>query len=142
MLIGLMLLDAVVVDLIVKIAVPVILALFSGFVIPWLNAKAKFVKDENARKALEQIIALAGGTVSGIVESLSQTLVKEYVKKGEWNDETKKLVRDEAVRRIKLALTSEQAAAIAAQTQLTIEEWITNKIEAYIHEVDPNKDIK
>ncbi len=91
---------------------------------------------------MELIINLAGGTIAGIVESLSQTLVKEYVKKGEWNDETKKLVRDEAIRRIKLALTSEQAAAIAAQTQLTIEEWITNKIEAYIHEVDPNKDIK
>ena len=123
-------------------ATTIILALITGFLIPWLNAKAKLTKDENARKALELIINLAEGTIGGIVEAISQTLVKEYVKKGEWNDETKKLVRDEAIRRVKLALTSEQAAAIAAQTQLTIEEWITNKIEAYIHEVDPNKDIK
>lgn len=100
------------------------------------------VKDENLRKALDQIIYLASETIGGIVQAISQTLVKDYVKNGNWNDETKKIVLAEAVARVKLALTSEQADAIVAQTKMTLEAWITNKIEAYIHEVDPNKDIK
>ena len=113
----------------------------TGFLVPWLKQKAALVKDENARKAIETAIGLAEGTIAGIVESISQTLVKEYVKNGDWNETTKKIVLQEAVNRVKLALTSDQAAQIAAQTQMTIEQWITNKIEAYIHQVDPNKNI-
>lgn len=113
----------------------------TGFLVPWLKQKASLVKDDNARKALEMAISLAEGTIGGIVQSISQTLVKEYVKNGDWNETTKKIVLQEAINRVKLALTSEQADAIVAQTQMTLEQWITNKIEAYIHEVNPNKDI-
>lgn len=115
--------------------------LITGFVIPWLLAKAKLVKDDNARLALEQVINLTMQTIAGIVQSLSQTMVNQFVKEGKWNEKNKQLVLSEAVRLVKLALTGEQAAQIAAQTKMTIEQWITNKIEAYIHQADPNKNI-
>lgn len=115
--------------------------LITGFVIPWLLSKAKLVKDDNARLALEQAINLAMQTIAGVVQAVSQTMVSQFVKDGNWNDKTKQLVRDEAVRLVKLALTSEQAAQIVAQTKMTFDEWITNKIEAYINEFDPNKNI-
>jgi len=117
----------------------IVLILITGFVIPWLQAKAKLVKDENARLALEQLINLTMQTIAGVVQSLSQTMVRQYVKDGKWNADTKKLVLAEAVRLVRLALTSEQAAQLVAQTKMTFEEWVTNKIEAYIHDSDPNK---
>lgn len=115
--------------------------LITGFVIPWLLNKAKLVKDDNARLALEQAINLAMQTIAGVVQAVSQTMVANFVKKGKWNDAAKKEVLAEAIRLVKLALTSEQAAQIVAQTKMTFDEWITNKIEAYINEFDPNKNI-
>jgi len=117
----------------------IVLILITGFVIPWLQAKAKLVKDENARLALEQLINLTMQTIAGVVQSLSQTMVRQYVKDGKWNADTKKLVLAEAVRLVRLSLTSEQAAQLVAQTKMTFEEWVTNKVEAYIHDSDPNK---
>ena len=115
--------------------------LITGFVIPWLLAKAKLVKDDNARLALEQLINLTMQTIAGVVQALSQTMVKQLVADGKWNEKTKKDVLAEAVRLVKLALTSEQADALVAQTKMTLEQWITNKVEAYISEFDPNKNI-
>lgn len=115
--------------------------LITGFVIPWLLAKAKLVKDDNARLALEQTIGLATETIAGVVQSVSQTMVTQLVKEGRWNEQTKKLVLSEAIRLVKLSLTSEQAAQILNQTTMTFEQWVANKIESYIHEFDPNKNI-
>ncbi len=115
--------------------------LITGFVIPWLLAKAKLVKDDNARLALEQTIDLATETIAGVVQSVSQTMVTQLVKEGRWNEQTKKLVLSEAIRLVKLSLTSEQAAQILNQTTMTFEQWVANKIESYIHEFDPNKNI-
>lgn len=113
-------------------------SIITAFVIPWIKAKIAAIKDENLRKALEQSLALATTTVETIVNSLSQTLVKEYVNKGTWDDETKAIVLETAITQIKAALTSEQAAAIVSQTQLTIDEWLKTQIEAFILVYKPN----
>jgi thiamine biosynthesis protein ThiC len=110
----------------------------TAFLVPWLKAKAQSIKDENARKAAGLAIDMAGGVVVAAVNATSQTLVSEYKKNGNWNDETKKLVKEEVIKQVEASLTAEEISAIANYSKMALKDWISQQIESYIKTDDPN----
>ena len=116
--------------------------ILTAFLVPWLKAKAASIKDENARKAAELAIDMAGDTVIAAVNATSQTLVAQYKKNGTWNDETKKAVKDEVIKQIEASLTTEEITAIANYSKMALRDWIAQKVESYIKTDDPNATTK
>ena len=114
----------------------------TAFLVPWLKAKALAIKDENARKAAELAIDMAGDTVIAAVNATSQTLVAQYKKNGTWNDETKKAVKDEVIKQVEASLTTEEITAIANYSKMALRDWIAQKVESYIKTDDPNATTK
>lgn len=112
--------------------------LVTYFLVPWLKKKAELIEDEKVRNATKLALELADGTVQRVVESTSQTLVKEFRKNGTWNEETKKLVLDRAVAEIKRSLGQDQLLAIGKTLNISVEEFLITAVEAYIHKNNPN----
>lgn len=111
----------------------------TAFLVPWLKVKAQSIKDENARKAAELSIDMAGDIVVAAVNSASQTMVAQYKKEGTWDDNAKKAVKDQVIKEIETSLTEEEITAITNYSKMAIKDWITQKVEAYIKTADPNK---
>lgn len=108
------------------------------FLVPWLKKKTELIEDEKVRNATKLALELANGTVQRVVESTSQTLVKEFKKNGTWNEETKKLVLESAVTEIKRSLGPDQLANIGKTLNISVEEFLITAVEAYIHKNNPN----
>ena len=116
--------------------------ILTAFLVPWLKAKAASIKDENARKAAELAIDMAGDTVVAAVNATSQTLVAQYKKNGTWDDEAKKKVKEEVINQIEASLTAEEINAIATYSKMALRDWIAQKVESYIKTDDPNATTK
>jgi type II secretory pathway pseudopilin PulG len=116
--------------------------IITAFLVPWLKAKAESIKNENARKAAELAIDMAGDTVVAAVNATSQTLVAQYKKNGTWDDEAKKKVKEEVINQIEASLTAEEINAIATYSKMALRDWIAQKVEAYIKTDDPNATTK
>ena len=116
--------------------------ILTAFLVPWLKAKAASIKDENARKAAELAINMAGDTVIAAVNATSQTLVAQYKKNGTWDEAAKKAVKDEVIKQVEASLTAEEITAIANYSKMAVKDWIAQKIESYIKTDDPNATTK
>ena len=116
------------------VIIPTIVAV-GGFVVTYLNAKAKEIQKRVENEEVRKYVDIASDTVLASVEAVYQTYVEELKFRGEFDDEAKKRAFSLAKEHIKKILNTNAKEAIALLYG-DINLWIDTKIEQAVFEIN------
>lgn len=108
-------------------AIPVITKELSDF----LKAKSEEAKNQNKLKELNKYIDYAADIVIDVVNSVSQTMVDNLKKEGEFTKEKQKEAFEKAKQEI-LSILTEESKVILSAAYGDLDKWLDNKIEATV----------
>lgn len=102
-----------------------VITIGGGYLIGLIKSK---IKNEKLQKVLTNVTTI----VQNSVDSVTQTTVNNLKKIGKWDETGKKQAFEETKTLIMSALTDTSKKVIAETSNLSVEEWITIAVEAYI----------
>lgn len=102
-----------------------VITIGGGYLIGLIKSK---IKNEKLQKVLTNVTTI----VQNSVDSVTQTTVNHLKKIEKWDETGKKQAFEETKTLIMSALTDTSKKVIAETSNLSVEEWITIAVEAYI----------
>ena len=102
-----------------------VITIGGGYLIGLIKSK---IKNEKLQKVLTNVTTI----VQNSVDSVTQTTVNQFKKIEKWDETGKKQAFEETKTLIMSALTDTSKKVIAETSNLSVEEWITIAVEAYI----------
>lgn len=102
-----------------------VITIGGGYLIGLIKSK---IKNEKLQKVLTNVTTI----VQNSVDSVTQTTVNNLKKIEKWDETGKKQAFEETKTLIMSALTDTSKKVIAETSNLSVEEWITIAVEAYI----------
>ena len=116
------------------VIIPTIVAV-GGFVVTYLNAKAKEIQKRVENEDVRKYVEIASDTVVATVEAVYQTYVEELKHRGEFDDEAKRRAFQMAKEHVMRTLNTKTKEALAL-LYYDINLWLDTKIEQAVFEVN------
>ncbi len=111
-----------------------LLSLVSIYIIRWVNEKTNTLNEENENAYIDKYLTMLDKTITQTVTAINQTYVEDLKKQNKFDLDAQKHAFEQVYNTV-ISSLSEEGAFYLNEVITDLNAYITNKIEATVHEV-------